>query len=231
MIAITSGDGRNSYGVDSRDVDLGGLKYAARLDLFPLGHFALGNDLYSSDLLHEKKPKFMIGGAWSYNVGASNTTGEGHGDFLLYNSNGDIALPDYRQIYLDFLAKYRGFSLLVECANASATSLEDRFTGTAAGTALAPGQISTFLALGNSYNTQLGYVTKSGYSLDFRYGKANPEFALIATSQLADLENYTIGFSKYFKGHHLKLQTAYSLVQGPESPTNQVFELMMQLAF
>lgn len=231
MVAITSGDGRNSFGVDSRDTDLGGLKYAARLDLFPLGHFTEGNELYSSDLLHEAKPKILIGGAWSYNTGASNRTGEGHGDFLMYNENGDVSLPDYRQLYLDVLAKYKGFSFLLELANASATTLSDKFTGVAAGSALVPGEISTFLALGNSYNTQLGYVTKSGYSLDLRYGRANPEFALVSATELSDLENYTIGFSKYFKGHQLKIQTAYSILQSPNAPTRQVFELMMQVAF
>ena len=37
MLQITSGDGLNSFGIDSRDVDLGGLKYALRVDLIPFG--------------------------------------------------------------------------------------------------------------------------------------------------------------------------------------------------
>jgi hypothetical protein len=52
MAAVTSGDGRNSFGSDSRDSDLGGLKIGGRLDLYPLGYFTQGNDLFSADLAH-----------------------------------------------------------------------------------------------------------------------------------------------------------------------------------
>ena len=41
---------------------------------------------------------------------------------------------------------------------------------------MVPTQISTFLTLGNSYNAQVGYVTKSGYALDLRYSQVTPEF-------------------------------------------------------
>jgi hypothetical protein len=232
MVAITSGDGRNSFGVDARDSDLGGVKYAARLDLFPLGYFSKGNDLYSADLMHEAKPKVMIGAAYSLNEGASNFVGEGHGDFFLYNENGNQTLPNYRQIYLDFLAKYKGFSWLVEFANASANGLgSNRFLNENATQALMPGQISTLLALGNSYNTQIGYVTKSGYSFDVRYGKASPEFALIAGSALPEMNHFTVGFTKYFKGHNLKAQTAYTLMNFANGPNATLFEVMMQVAF
>ncbi|TVQ76139.1 MAG: hypothetical protein EA358_09990, partial [Flavobacteriales bacterium] len=230
MLAITSGDGRNSFGVDSRDTDLGGLKYAARVDLFPLGHFTPGNELHSADLARESSPKVLVGAAYSYNNGASGRTGEGHGDFLLFNENGEQSLPNYRQLYIDLMAKYQGFSYLFEFGNASATGVRDRFLDAEALRGLTPGQISSLLALGNSLNTQLGYVTKSGYSFDLRYGRGNPEFALITQSQLADIENFTLGFTKYFRGHNLKIQTAYSLLTAT-SGNRQVLEIMMQFGF
>jgi len=37
MAALTSGDGRNSFGEDSRDSDIGGVKIGGRLDFYPLG--------------------------------------------------------------------------------------------------------------------------------------------------------------------------------------------------
>ena len=40
---------------------------------------------------------------------------------------------------------------------------------------LNPGQISSYLILGNQYNVQFGYLTKSNLSFDFRYGKSMPE--------------------------------------------------------
>ena len=107
QVAVTSGDGRNSFGSDSRDVDFGGLKYAARLDVYPLGEFSEDNEKMIADLAHEESPKLLIGAAASFNDGASNITGEGHGDFFLYNARGENQLPDYRQVYYDLLLKYR----------------------------------------------------------------------------------------------------------------------------
>jgi len=60
QIAITSGDGRNSFGVDSRDYDRGGLKYGGRLDVYPLGFFVEGNGNLIADLAHEETFKMVI---------------------------------------------------------------------------------------------------------------------------------------------------------------------------
>lgn len=231
MGAITSGDGRNSFGVDSRDVDLGGLKYAGRLDVYPLGFFTKGNELFSSDLMHEPKPKLVIGTAGSINQGATNAVGEGHGDFLLYNENGKMALPNYRQLYADILAKYKGFSVLLEFGNASASGLEQNFSDEKAILRLAPGQISSFMRLGNSFNSQFGYVTKNGYSFDVRYGQSQPEFALYTGNLLATNENITLGFTRFFKGHNAKIQSSLSRVNINDPKAAYVVELMAQIGF
>jgi len=231
MGAITSGDGRNSFGVDSRDVDLGGLKYAGRLDVYPLGFFSKGNELFSSDLMHESKPKLVIGAAGSINQGATHNVGEGHGDFLLYNENGKMALPNYRQIYADILAKYKGFSVLLEFGNASAAGLDQNFSDEKAILRLAPGQISAFMMLGNSFNSQFGYVTKGGYSIDVRYGQSQPEFALYTGNLMATNENMTLGFSKFFKGHNAKIQSSLSRIHMNEANAAYVVELMAQIGF
>ena len=230
MVAITSGDGSNSFGVDSRDTDIGGLKYAARLDLFPLGYFSAGNDLFSADLMHEQRPKILLGAAVSSNVGASSRVGEGHGDFLLFDANGDRALPNYRQVYVDFLAKYKGFSFLGEFVNASANGLGSTFLDANATQRLAPQQIAGLLALGNGFNTHLGYVTKKGFSYDVRYGQSMPEFAAFAGGALEDLQHLTFGFSKYFKGNAVKAQTSWSLLQ-VNGQTQQVLEVLLQMGF
>lgn len=231
MGAITSGDGRNSFGADSRDVDLGGLKYSGRLDVYPLGFFTKGNELFSSDLMHEPKPKLVIGTAGSINQGATNAVGEGHGDFLLYNENGKMALPNYRQLYADILAKYKGFSVLLEFGNASASGLDQNFSDEKAILRLAPGQISSFVRLGNSFNSQFGYVTKNGYSFDVRYGQSQPEFALYTGNLMATNENITLGFSKFFKGHNAKIQSSLSRVNMNEANAAYVVELMAQIGF
>lgn len=230
MLAITSGDGRNSFGEDSRDTDIGGLKYAARLDLYPLGYFSKGNELYSADLAHEQKVKLVTGFAWSMNRGASDAVGEGHGSFMLYDENGDQALADYRQLYADLNAKYKGFSLLLEWANASAAGLKNQFTDQNAVLRLAPQQISSLMVLGNALNTQLGYVSKGGYSADLRFGQIRPEFET-ENSLIGQMQYAGIGLSKYFAGNQLKIQSACSLMMPEAGDQSLQFEFLVQLGF
>lgn len=230
-IAVTSGDGRNSFGTDSRDADLGGVKYGARLDLYPLGYFTEGNDLFTADLAHEPTLKILAGAAFSFNVGASNEVGEGHGDFFLYDENGTNNLPDYRQVYADILLKYQGFSFLAEYANASATNLDGTFINAVATVALQPQQISQYLVLGESYSLQTGYVTKSGYALDLRYEESTPEFSNFGNSLLAAYDSFTLGFAKYFDGNNLKIQASLQQINFDQQPQMTVAEVMMQIVF
>lgn len=230
-IAMTSGDGRNSFGEDSRDPDLGGFKYGGRLDLYPLGYFTEGNDLYTADLLHEPKLKILVGGAVSLNVGASNEVGEGHGDFFLYNENGINNLPDYIQVYADVLMKYQGFSFLAEYVNASATNLEGSFLNQAGTVALQPQQISQFLVLGDSFSLQGGYVTTTGYSLDLRFEQTTPEFSDFTNSVLSNSDSYTIGLAKYFDQNNLKIQASLQQINFEQSPNLTIAEILFQLTF
>lgn len=231
QIAITSGDGRNSFGTDSRDVDWGGLKYAARLDLYPLGFFSEGNDQLVADLAHENRPKLVLGAAASYNDGASNLTGEGHGDFFLYNRIGGVQLPDYRQVYGDLLFKYQGFSLLGEYVIATATSLDGSYKDPFGADVMLPTEISQFLALGRAFNAQAGYVTKSGYALDLRYAMLSPEFGENTNSLIRETNALTMGAAKYFKGNDLKIQAAFTATNLADGSTQSLAEVMVQLVF
>jgi hypothetical protein len=205
--AITSGDGLNSFGASSIDVDKGGLKYGGRLDILPLGNFKPGNDGYIADLLHEDKVKILAGTAFSYNYGASNKFGEGHDDFKLYGSDLKVKYPDYRKIYSDILLKYKGFSFLGEYINTSALSLTDMFVNPTATTSLFPTEISTFLALGSGINIQTGYVTESGYAVDLKLEKLTSEFTNSRTV-LANQDAFTLGVTKYIRGNNLKIQAS-----------------------
>ena len=230
-LAWTSGDGRNSFGSDSRDTDIGGFKFGGRLDIYPLGFFSEGIEQTTTDLIREEKFKFVVGIAFSSNNGASSANGEGHGDFLLYDAEGDVSLPDYDQLYVDLLMKYKGISFLAEYNNSTASDINQIYTDPAANTILVPQQISSYYLLGDNYNFQGGYVTKSGYSFDARYEISQPEFEAYADSVLKDTSSYTIGLTKYFKGNNLKLQTSFTSVQ-VENGNNQVIaSLLMQIVF
>lgn len=229
--SITSGDGRNSFGVDSRDTDFGGAKIGGRLDLYPLGYFSKGNDLYTADLAHEDKIKILIGSAISRNYGASDAVGEGHGNFFLFDPEGNIQLPNYNKLCADVLLKYKGFSMLLEYTNASATGLDLLFIDENASVILAPTQISEYFVLGNSYTVQLGYVSKSGISFDLRYDQATPEFRQNTNSLLSEYNMYTLGLSKYFDGQNIKVQASFSRSNFPQAVNAYAGSLMFQMAF
>ena len=206
--AITSGDGRNSFGDDSRDSDKGGIKYGSRINILPFGDFSIGNRLSTVDLTHEEKPKAQIGIAYSKNMGASNKVGDGHGDFILYNDSGDELFPDYSQLFLDLNLKYKGFSLVLEYADAFASGLDKIYTDPNAFNLLIPQQISEYLVVGNSQGIQVGYFTKNGISVDFIYENLKPEFDSHESSILSKTSNMGIGFSKYLAGNNLKIQAS-----------------------
>ena len=231
QISVTSGDGRNSFGTDSRDTDLGGLKFAGRIDVYPLGYFSKENDNLIPDLMHEQDLKFVIGGAASYNAGVSNSVGEGHGDFQFYNKNGAIKLPDYRKLYADILFKFGGISLLGEFVKSTATNLDGSYTAALLSSPLLPTQISEFLALGSAYNAQIGYATKDGYALDVRYDALTPEFATDANSIIKKTTATTIGFSKYFKQNNLKVQASVSSVKYADNTNKLEGSLIFQVVF
>lgn len=230
QVGLTSGDGRNSFGENARDTDRGGVKYGGRLDIYPIGYFKAGNELMTADLLREESPKIIVGGAASYNHGASNRVGEGHGNFSLYDSQQRLKYPDYRKFYADILMKYNGFSLLGEYAKTSATSLQGTFVNQAATNPLQPQQISSYLMLGDAYNVQAGYVMKNGLAVDIRHSVLKPEFQEYENSVMTDVASYTVGLSKYFKGNSLKIQTAISRVDfsGTKETSG---ELLFQIIF
>lgn len=226
---ITSGDGRSSFGTDSRDMDYGGFKYFGRVDIYPLGYFSDGNNLQVADIKKEISPKFVFGISASYNDGVSNSVGEGHGDFMLYNINGDLQLPDYMQVYCDFLFKFKGFSFLAEYANASALSLQQIYTDPLAISLLQPSQISEFLALGSAINFNLGYVLNNGIGIDLSFSEVTPEYDLNSNSIINPITAASFGVSKYFLENDFKITTSIS-DQKDINNTSLIFaNIMLQL--
>ena len=229
--AVTSGDGRNSFGEDSRDSDLGGVKFGARLDLYPFGNFSDGNE-GSVDLVGEQKLIMELGFAYSKNIGTSHRTGNGHGDIMFYDADGNNNLPDYEKIFIDLLLKYKGFSFLAEYADAAASGLNQTYTDTF--NLLIPQQISEYLVLGSSYNFQLGYIFQNDIGIDFRYEFSTPEFTNeinnpYENSILQDFENMSLGISKYFDNNNLKIQVGASSIKYFYGNETTIAELVCQI--
>ena len=208
ILAITSGDGKNSFGEDSRDSDKGGVKFGSRVNIFPLGSFEDGNQDSTVDLTNEEKLKAQVGFAFSKNFGASNLVGDGHGDFILYDNLGNEQFPDYSQLFFDLNLKYKGFSLVFEYADSFASGLNGIYTDPNGFNVLHPEEISEYLILGDSQGIHFGYFTKNGYSLDVIYEQLNPEFVSGLNPIFRQSNNFGIGLSKYLSDNNIKLQAS-----------------------
>ena len=237
-ISVTSGDGINSFGALASDYDLGGLKYAFKLNFYPFGEFS-GNKIHFSDLSFEKDLKIMISLGGSYNDGASNAVGEGHGDFNLYDANGDSKYPDYRKLHFDLLSKYQGFSFLAEYLIATATDLDGSYKSIPlfldnelanSDAQLFASEISQFLSVGSGLNTQLGYMTKSGLSIDLSYSMVEPEFEKNTSSIISKASSSRIGFSKYLVKNAVRVHTGVENVSIESQENDELrFSLILQL--
>lgn len=229
QLSVTSGDGRNSFGVDSRDRDIGGLKWGGRLDVLPLGDFVGVGKNSVADLTREHTPKLVIGASLSYNDGASEARGAGHGEFQLYDGFGGLQQPDYVQIFADLLVKWRGASLLIEYTNATATGLQGTFTDEGGNDRLFRRQISEFLLLGDGFNGQVGYVFDFGLGIDLRYSELYDEFPKFETSLLQDTTALGASASWYFVDQALKAQLSYERIDTAGGPVIDTAELLVQL--
>lgn len=176
-LALTNGDGANVFAKDH-----GGMKIGGRLDFLPFGKFGNGGQFRQTDMERELTPKLVFGATFSYNSGISDRRGRQSGTILYLDSLGKETLPDYQKFGVDFLFKYRGFSVLGEFIKTSATvpktiTQRVRTDGTAATTFLVngvqnvPNYVKARMMLGTGFNIQAGYLFTNGFSIDVRYTK------------------------------------------------------------
>lgn len=236
-VSITSGDGRNSFGTLSDDPDIGGLKYGGRLDILPLGAFTADGELHTVDLYRESSPKLIVGAAYSFNNGASDAVGEGHGNFITQDENENQKLPDYHQLYIDALFKWKGFSLLAEFANGFVTTNEVLFDPSLPTDGLFSRDYAQLLAMGNALNVQASYFTPINLSVDLRFSTIQPEFEEEQESVLLKTNKYTAGVSYYAARNALKIQLSGSYQTFDFNAINDqddsrfVLNLLAQLTF
>ena len=226
-LAVTSGDGINSFGSLSNDPDKGGVKFGGRLDVYPFGHFDATS---ASDFERNETPKAVIGWATNYNMGASGPVGESHGEWLIFDENGQEQLPHYLKNHIDLLAKWKGASLLAEYTNAAAYQLDGAYTSASLGTLLMPTEISQYLMLGNAFNIQGGYLLKNGLQLDVRFGQTFPEFDQ-GNSLLEVIDAIGGCLTWHVAEHALKLQASAEYLNFQERPQANGWTAAFQTQF
>jgi hypothetical protein len=178
--AISSGDGRNITASDR------GLAYTGRLELLPLGRFTNGGDYFEGDLVREPKPKISMGLTLTSNQDAIRTGGQ-LGTFL-YEAR------DIETRMIDFLYKHNGWSLSTEFLKRTSPNPITQNTD---------GDIR-YVYAGHGENYQASYLFKKNYELTGRFSRVRPDAPIQLLEE--EVKQYTLGATKYIRGHRLKLQ-------------------------
>jgi hypothetical protein len=225
---VTSGDGQNSFGADSRDVDLGGLKYSGRLEL-SLG--APRKERAPVQLASfDRKTRLLLGLSGSYNRGASQAVGEGHGSFQMYRGS-DAAFPDYRKWSADVLATKGGLSFYGQMMYATATNLDGLQWTPSVSNLLRPQEISQVLHLGRAFTGQVEYVHPSRWALVGRRSLVLPEFGDYTGSLVEAASESLLGINRYVVEHQVKWFVGIQRLDFVAKSSETRLATMIQLRF
>ncbi len=245
-LTITNGDGANVFANDR-----GGLKYGARVDFLPFGLFTNFGQFRQADVVREQTPKLVVGATFNYNDGITSRRGRNSGRIVYLNDvndngvldDGEERLPDYAKFGIDFMFKYKGFSVLGEYHKSFATNiandinlrsdiygpdvsvLTDSFRGRVNPTSdnfrdyTTKEYVRRQMMLGEAYNIQAGYLFKNGFSIDARYTHINSDTnSFLNNGAFFNRPNfYTLGVSKYLsRSYGAKIQASYTYVEAGE---------------
>ena len=197
--AITSGDGRNSFGEDSRDSDLGGVKFGARLDLYPFGNFSAGNE-GSVDLVGEQKLIMELGFAYSKFVDLLLK----YKGFSFLAEYADAAASGLNETYTDT------FNLLIPQQISEYLVLGSSYN----------------FQLGYIFQNDIGIDFRYEFSSPEFTNQNNNAYE---NSILQDFENMSLGISKYFDDNNLKIQVGVSSIKYFYGNETTIAELVCQI--
>ena len=220
---LTNGDGINVF-----DKDHGGLKIGGRLDYLPFGLFTNLGQFRQIDVMREQAPKLVLGVHFSHNSGMSSRRGRASGTIIYLDENNQESLPDYTKYGFDFLFKYKGFSALGEYIKSTAVVPDDitqrvRNDGSISSSFLVDGMqnidsyVKGRMMLGQAYNFQMGYLFKSGFSIDTRFTHLDSdENSFLNNATFYNRPNYyTLGIGKLLaKNYGAKIQASITYVDG-----------------
>ena len=220
---LTNGDGINVF-----DKDHGGLKIGGRLDYLPFGLFTNLGQFRQIDIMREQAPKLVLGVHFSHNSGMSSRRGRASGAIIYLDENNQESLPDYTKYGFDFLFKYKGFSAIGEYIKSSAVVPDDitqrvRNDGSISSSFLVDGMqnidsyVKGRMMLGQAYNFQMGYLFKSGFSIDTRFTHLDAdENSFLNNATFYNRPNYyTLGIGKLLaKNYGAKIQASITYVDG-----------------
>ncbi len=183
--AVSTGEGRNS--TEKPD---DGIAVTGKIELLPLGAFTKDGTYFEGDIMREKKPKLMFSGAFQQNNHARRTQGQLGNDLFEKRT--------MKSVLLDAMFKYNGFAAMSSFMSRTTTKNAVTFD---------PDDItnSSYAFVGDGFDYQVSYNTKSNYEFITRYsiqkaGKDIREFA-------PNSKQVSFGLTRYIWQHTFKLQT------------------------
>jgi phosphate-selective porin OprO and OprP len=184
--AISTGDGRNA--LPSND----GLAYTGRVEFLPLGDFKNSGDYSEGDLEFEPSPKLSLAATYSFNQKAVRTGGQ---------LGKAIPEPvDMQTFIADMMFKYNGWALLGEYFDRSLTS------GSRDGVGL---NTLRSIPQGRALNLQASRMIGRKSEVILRYTTTRPSLSLRALQP--EYHTRAVGYTRYFQGHRIKLQSYLGL--------------------
>jgi phosphate-selective porin OprO/OprP len=191
-LAVSQGEGRNVV-----QDNLGGYQWTSRIEVLPFGKF---KGAYAGGALkREETPKLAIGATYDYNNAVKNKSNQG--SYMLIDEGEAYFQTNVNSIFVDAMFKFQGFSFMAEYANRDS---ENPIAMNSDGTESEYGDV---VQVGNGLNLMSGYLFNNDFEITGRYTSIALDKAITGK----DLETqYTLGLSKYFKGHKLKVQSDVS---------------------
>ena len=187
-LAISQGEGRNiSKG------NIGGHQYTGRLDLLPFGNFKSDGDYEGDDLRREQAPKLLLGFAYDYNNNAVKTRSN-MGSYM--ETDYGLFETDITTFFINSHFKYKGFSFMGEYAD---RNTKDKYSKNSDGSLA-----GDIVNVGSAISLQTGYVLPSNIAITGRYTNINFDKTVTNNNNISQ---YTLGLSKYFEKHKLKIQS------------------------
>ncbi|MBB1192129.1 porin [Flavobacterium sp. SOK18b] len=183
--ALSTGEGRNITG----NADAG-IAVTTKVELLPFGAFSRDGTYFEGDIVREKKPKFMLSGAFQQNNNAKRTQGQLGNDLFQERT--------MKSVLIDAMFKYNGWAAM--------SSYMSRSTSKNAIT-INPLDISqvSYAFVGEGFDYQLSYNFPSNYEFISRFSsqKVGDDIKSLAPNA----KQYSIGVTKYIWEHAFKVQS------------------------
>ncbi len=210
--AWSSGEGKNIT-----SGNLGGHGYSFRVEALPFGKFKSKGDYIGSAIKYEEDLKLSVAVTYDINVDAGRTRGQ-KGSFIDDFEGEDVRKTLY-SYFADLMLKYRKVSVMGEYAYRK-TADDDARIITSGGEVLG----EYYMGSGLSWN--LGYMIADGWEIAGRWTDIKP-----AEFVANDETQYTLGASRYFRGHKLKIQSDLTYRAITDSNDDLFYRMQMDFHF